>query len=242
MAGKDSLALLEKGEIPPRYLRNSGTIGLAGQIRLLQAKVAVVGAGGLGGHVIELLARQGVGFIRIIDGDRFEPHNLNRQLFATHHTLGMNKALVAAARLSEVNSDVQTHAVPEMLAENNADTLLSGTDVVVDALDSIACRLLLSQTAQKLRIPLVHAAIAGFTGQVGTILPDGPGLDKLYPTNSASGKGIETLLGNPAPTPALAAAVQTQEVVKILTGIGQTLAGKLFYFDIGLNIYEILLL
>ncbi|MGC8495346.1 MAG: HesA/MoeB/ThiF family protein [Syntrophobacteraceae bacterium] len=238
MAAKDSLALLARGEIPERYQRNSGTIGIAGQKRLLEARVAVVGAGGLGGSVIELLARQGVGFLRVIDGDCFALHNLNRQLFATLKTLGKNKAEVAAERIAEVNSDVDVHAVPQMLEEKNAKTLLDGMDVIVDALDSIACRLLLCQTAQRLGIPLVHAAIAGWTGQVATILPDGPGLEKIYRTPMQ--KGIEAELGTPAPTPALAAAVQAREVVKLLTGIGEPLAGKLLYFDTERNIYELL--
>jgi molybdopterin/thiamine biosynthesis adenylyltransferase len=240
MAREDSLALLARGEIPERYKRNIGTIGIDGQKRLLKARVAIVGAGGLGGTIIELLARQGVGFMRIIDGDSFTLVNLNRQLLATERTMGMNKAAVATARVAEVNSDVETHAVPAMFNEDNAVELLSGMDVIVDALDSINYRLLLCRMAQKLKIPLAHAAIAGFTGQVATILPTGPGLEKLYKTTSSSEKGIETVLGNPAATPALAAAIQAQEVVKLLTGTGETLSHKLLYFDTELNIYELL--
>ena len=237
MARGNSLILLDNGEIPERYRRNIGTIGIDGQKRLLEARVAVVGAGGLGGTIIELLARQGVGFLRIIDGDSFEPVNLNRQLLATERTMGMNKAVSAAARVAEINSEVETDAVPAMFDEDNATELLSDMNVIVDALDTINCRLLLCRMAQKLKIPLVHAAIAGFTGQVGTILPTGPGLEKLYKTTS---KGIEMVLGNPAATPALAAAIQAQEVVKLLTGMGETLRHKLLYFDTELNIYELL--
>lgn len=164
MGREDSLALLARGEVPERYLRNVGTIGIQGQRRLLDARVAVVGAGGLGGHAIEWLARQGVGFLRIIDGDHFVAHNLNRQALATERTIGMNKAMVAAARVAEVNSDVVTHAVPEMLSEDNAVKLLSGMSVIVDGLDAIDSRLLLSRVAQRLRIPLAYAAIAGLTG------------------------------------------------------------------------------
>jgi len=240
MGREESLALLARGEIPERYRRNIGTIGIEGQKRLLEARVAIVGAGGLGGHIIELLARQGVGFMRIIDGDGFALHNLNRQLLATERTLGMNKAVVATARVAEVNSDVETHAVPAMFTEDNAEELLSGMDVVVDALDSIKSRLLLCRIAQGLKVPLVHAAIAGFTGQVGTILPTGAGLEKIYRTIGGSDKGIETELGNPAATPALAAAIQVQEVIKLLTGVGETISQKLLYFDTELNVYELL--
>jgi len=127
-----------------------------------------------------------------------------------------------------------------MFNEDNATELLSDMNVIVDALDTINCRLLLCRMAQKLKIPLVHAAIAGFTGQVGTILPTGPGLEKLYKTTGGSETGIETVLGNPAATPAVAAAIQAQEVVKLLTGVGETLSHKLLYFDTELNIYELL--
>lgn len=239
MTREFSLALLDKGEIPERYQRNIGTIGIDGQKRLLKARAAVIGAGGLGGTVIELLARQGVGFIRVIDGDIFTVNNLNRQLLATERTIGMNKAAVAAHRIAEVNSDVETHAVPEMLSEENAVELLSGMNVVVDALDSINCRLMLCRIAQELKIPMVHAAIAGFTGQVGIVLPTGPGLGEIY-KHSGSDQGIEAVLGNPAATPAIAAAIQVQEIVKLLTGVGEILSNKLLYFDSELNIYELL--
>jgi molybdopterin/thiamine biosynthesis adenylyltransferase len=187
MAREDSLLLLAGGEIPERYQRNLGTLGIGGQGILLKSRVAVVGAGGLGGMTIELPARQGVGFIRIIDGDSSALHNLNRQLPATERTLGMNKAAVAAVRVSEINSDVKADAISAMFTEKNAAALLNGMDVVVDALDSIRSRLLLSRTAQELGIPLVHSAIAGSTGRIGTILPDGPGLEKVYGIKQAIG-------------------------------------------------------
>ena len=86
-----SLDLLLAGQMPQRYLRNEATIGVKGQLKLLQAKVAVVGAGGLGGHAIELLARLGVGYLKVIDGDCFDETNLNRQLLASTQTMGTNK-------------------------------------------------------------------------------------------------------------------------------------------------------
>lgn len=240
MGRHKAILALQNGQVPERYQRNIGTIGIDGQLRLLKAKVAVIGAGGLGGTVIELLARQGVGQIRIVDGDTFAEHNLNRQLLATEHNLGLNKAVAAAARVAVINSDVTVQAVKQMLDAENAVEVLSDMDVIVDALDSISVRLLLSKTAQQLGIPLVHGAIAGFTGQVTSILAGDAGLEKIYKLTTGSSRGIETILGNPAATPALTAAVQVQEVVKILTGIGEILHKRLFYFDTELNIYEIL--
>ena len=240
MTWQGSVELLEKGEVPARYLRNMGTIGIQGQLRLLKAKVAIIGAGGLGGHIIELLSRQGVGQLRIIDGDCFADHNLNRQLLATEGNLGENKALVAARRVGEINSDVYAEAIGQMIAADNAERLLSGMDIVVDALDTISSRLLVSRMTSKLGISLVHGAIAGFTGHVTTILPGDKGLEQIYKSNQDGDKGIEVALGNPATTPAFAAAIQAQEVIKFLTGTGELLHKQLFYFDTELNIFEIL--
>lgn len=234
----NSLSELKAGRMPERYIRNLGTIGTAGQIRLLNAKVAIIGAGGLGGHIIELLARQGVGQLLVIDGDRFACHNLNRQILATEGTLGMNKAEAAAARVSEVNPEVLVQAVPYMLDASNAQELLPAMDVIVDALDTLSCRRMLLRLAQELRIPLVHAAIAGFTGQIATILPDDPGFQALFARETETDRGIESLLGNPATTPAMAAALQAQEVVKLITGVGQPLSGQMLYFDLEYNIFE----
>ncbi|MHC1746492.1 MAG: ThiF family adenylyltransferase [Negativicutes bacterium] len=228
--------------MPERYQRNLGTVGIAGQIRLLKSKVAVVGAGGLGGTVIELLARLGVGQLRIIDGDTFAVHNLNRQLMSTEHNIGVNKAYAAASRVEVINCDVQTEAIPYMLDEENAEELLKGVDVVVDALDNVSTRLLVNRVTKQYGIPLIYAAIAGFTGQVMTIMPGDNGLERIYrQTNAnASNQGVETMLGNPAGTPALAASLQVQEVVKVITGIGEPLRNKLLYFDTEMNIFEIL--
>ncbi|MDR7867038.1 MAG: HesA/MoeB/ThiF family protein [Sporomusaceae bacterium] len=239
MGRAETLAMLAAGQVPERYLRNIGTIGAAGQARLLEAKVAVVGAGGLGGTIVELLARQGIGYLKVIDGDAFAAHNLNRQLLAAENNLGANKAIAAAARVAAINSDVAVDAVPRMLDADNAAGLLAGIDIVVDALDNIATRLLLGQTARDLGIPLVHGAIAGFTGQIATILPGDPGLDRIYKLCAGQAKGIENALGNPAATPALAASLQVQEVVKLLTGVGRPLSRQLLYFDTELNLFEI---
>lgn len=239
MSREQSLAMLKEGEVPERYLRNIGTIGIEGQIRLLQARVLVVGAGGLGGTVIELLARQGVGHIKVVDGDCFAWHNLNRQILATELNIGSSKASEAVRRLGAVNSDVIVEPVLEMLRTENASQLLDGFDVAVDALDNISSRLILSRQAQTKGIPLVHGAIAGFTGQVMTVLPSSKGLEAVYGSACAD-KGIEKATGNPAPTPALVAALQAQEVIKIITGKGKVLANRLLHVDTEFNCFEMI--
>lgn len=235
-----SLADLRAGKMPQRYWRNQGTIGLAGQLRLLQANVAVVGAGGLGGHAIELLARQGIGFITVIDDDCFVSHNLNRQLLTTMKTLGMNKAAAAADHVAEINPDVCVTVHACRLTEMNAADLLTGMDVIVDALDNFSSRRVLYQRAQELRIPLIHAAIAGFTGQVTTILPGDFAAVTLFEQPESLEQGVEVSLGNPPATPAFAAAMQVQEAVKLITGKGQPLQGKMFYFDLEYNLFELI--
>ncbi|MHC1760868.1 MAG: ThiF family adenylyltransferase [Negativicutes bacterium] len=239
MGKQESLVLLENGQIPERYKGNVSLIGIAGLIRLLNAKVAIIGAGGLGGTIIELLARQGVGYLRVIDGDFFTTQNLNRQMLATELSLGINKAEAAISRIVIINSDVYAEAVPKMLQEENVQELLAGMDVVVDAVDNIRTRILLSKTAQSMGIPLVHGAIAGFAGQVTTVLPSDKGLENIYRAADASDATIEKMLGNPAATPAFVAAIQAQEVVKLLTAVGTTLSGRLLHFNLKHNIYRI---
>jgi len=239
MGKQEHLGLLENGQIPERYKGNISMIGIAGQQRLLSARVAIIGAGGLGGNIIELLARQGVGYLRVIDGDVFTAQNLNRQLFATELNLGVNKAEAAASRIASINSDVCAEAVPLMLSEENAQKLLSGMDVAVDALDNVGSRLLLSKTAQQMRIPLVHGAVAGFAGQVTTVLPDSKGLETIYQTTGAADSNVEKALGNLAATPAIVAAIQAQEVIKLLTGVGETLSGRLLHINSKRNIFRV---
>ena len=240
MTHDNSMAELLAGKMPERYWRNQGTIGVAGQLQLLQAKVAVVGAGGLGGHVIELLARQGIGFLTVIDGDCFVSHNLNRQVLATGKTLGQNKVAVAADRVAEINPAVSVTVHSSRLTEANAAEFLAGMDVIVDALDNFSSRRLLYQRAQELRIPLIHAAIAGFTGQVTTILPGDFAAATLFEQTESLEQGVEVSLGNPAATPAFAAAMQVQEAIKLITGIGQPLQGKILYFDLEYNLFELI--
>jgi molybdopterin/thiamine biosynthesis adenylyltransferase len=226
------LAALETDVVPWRYLRNMGTIGLEGQARLLQATVAVVGLGGLGGYVTEALARMGVGRLTLIDGDVFEEHNLNRQVLSAEAGLGTSKAQVARRRVAEINSGVEVtdHAVT--LTRENLPRLLEGADVVVDGLDRLPSRLVLQEGAQALSIPMVHGSIAGFLGQVMTILPGDPGLVGLYGEESElPEQGLEAQLGTPTATPMMVAAWEAQEVVKILVGQGELLQHRLLVMD-----------
>ncbi len=225
------MAALEARILPARYARNLGTLGWDGQLRLLRATAAVVGCGGLGGWAIEGLARMGVGHLILVDSDTFEENNLNRQLLCTEETLGQNKTAAARDRVARVNGAVHVVAHQVHATKENLPTLLAGAEVVVDALDTIPLRLTLQDTAAMLGIPLVHGAIAGYVGQVTTVFPGDAGLRAIYGPGDVPERGVETRWGNPAATPMMVAAWQVQEVIKVLTGHGEPLRGRLLYLD-----------
>ncbi len=235
------LAALGVGVVPWRYLRSLGTVGLEGQAKLLRATVAVVGLGGLGGYVTEALARMGVGRLILIDGDVFEEHNLNRQILSAEAKLGTDKIQAAQRRVAEINGAVEVIAHAVVLISENLPRLLEGADVVVDGLDRLPMRLVLQKGAQALGIPMVHGSIAGFLGQVMTILPGDPGLCSLYgEQDELPEQGLEVQLGTPAATPMAVAAWEAQEVVKILLDQGELLRHRLLVMDMESGTIEIL--
>ncbi len=227
---------LEAEIVPSRYLRNLGTLGFEGQLKLLRSFVAVFGLGGLGGLVTELLARMGVGRLILVDGDIFSEDNLNRQVLSSEPNLRRRKADVAEERVRELNSAVDALGVPERLETAGMAKLLAGVDIAIDALDSIQSRYDLQAACAELGVPMVHGAIAGHVGQVMTIFPGDPGLDALY--GEARGRGLELATGNPATTPALVAALEVEEAIKILAGTGDPVRNGFLFLDTQHNTYE----
>mgnify|MGYP005851169077 CR=1 FL=1 len=234
------VAALRMRVLPSRYERSLGTVGWEGQLKLLRSTVAVIGAGGLGGYVVEGLARMGVGRLIVVDGDVFEEHNLNRQLFCTEADLGRSKAQVAAERVRAINGAVTVDARHELADADNLPSILEEAEVVVDALDSLPARLLLQQAAAKRGIPMVHGAIAGYMAQVMTIFPGDPGLTQVYGTADLPQKGVEVSLGNPAGTPMLCAALQVEETIKVLLGEGEPLRNRLLMVDAEMGEVQVL--
>ena len=226
------VAALRQGVVPLRYIRNIGTIGLTGQIRMLESTVAVVGAGGLGGTIIELLVRNGIGHIIVIDDDRFSESDLNRQIMSNEADLDKPKAAVAQKRAMTVSSSTEVTARQERLTPQNAARLLRGAQVVADGLDNLQSRYAVEQACRDLCIPYVYGTIAGLGGQLMTIFPQDPGLATIYgPPDATSRKGIEIAIGTPAVTPAIIAALQVQEVIKIITGVGTPIRNRLLVVD-----------
>lgn len=224
-------AILRTGLMPARYQRNRTMISVEQQLRLHDSKVAVIGCGGLGGYVLEELARLGVGTILAIDPDVFEEHNLNRQLLSTMDNLGKAKVDAAVLRLKKVNPAVFVLPCQAAFNRDEGPALLEDVALVVDAVDNIACRMDLAAVCGELKIPLVHGAIGGWFGQVATIYPGEDTFDKLYPDWNG-GKGIEAKFGNPSFTPAVAASLQVAEACKVLLGDGETLHNGMLNFNL----------
>jgi molybdopterin/thiamine biosynthesis adenylyltransferase len=229
-------AALELGIWPERYQRNNATYSLAEQLRLLNADVALLGLGGLGGHLLELLARAGVGRIRAADGDEFEPSNLNRQLYATRRSLGGYKAAAASARLKVVNAAVDFEPVAASLDEAGMTELARGAGLCLDALGGLSQREALQRAAAMAGAPLVTAAVAGASGIVATVLPGAKGPADFL----GQGAGAEDSLGTPCPAVAMAASLMAAEALGILAGRGPALAGKMLAFDLDRMSFETL--
>ena len=224
-------AIFEADLLPARYQRNRQMISTAQQQRLFGSTVAVVGAGGLGGYILEQLARLGVGRIIAIDDDLFEENNLNRQLLSSPARLGQAKVKAAAERIAEINPAVTLQ--PEMARFERASgaALLRGATCVVDAVDNVGTRLDLEKVCEELGLPLVSGAIAGWYGQVGTVFPGERTLEKVY-RHWRGGAGVEQQLGNPSFTPAVIASIEVAEVCKLLLETGRLLRNRLFNLNL----------
>ncbi len=201
------------------YARNFDAINNAEQLVLADKTVFVAGCGGLGGYVVEYLGRLGVGRLVVADPDLFEVSNLNRQLLSSHMNLGKPKVLAAKQRVQAINPLVRVDIHQVKITNANALSLISDTDVVVDALDNIPSRLVLQEACKEAGMPLVHGAIAGWCGQVCVVMPGQDLLDKIYP-DAQVWQGDEAQSGSLSFSAGLVAALQAAEVVKLLLGKG----------------------
>lgn len=221
-----------------RYSRNIKTLTVEENESLKNFKVSVVGCGGIGGYVIEMLGRLGIGKIIAIDYDVFEESNLNRQILSDSNSLGTKKVEKAQERMKAVNPHIEVQAINERLTDVNGEGILRNSDVVIDALDSIESRLMLEKLCEKLHIPLVHGAIGGWYGQVSTVLPGDRTISRFYGKNVS--EGIEKKLGNPSFTPALVASIEVSEVIKLLIKRGDLLRNKILFIDLLEQEYQVI--
>jgi len=224
---------LAMGIVPERYTRNMATFSTEDQHRLLGCTACIVGVGGLGGSVAEMLARIGVGRLRLVDGDHFEDSNLNRQRFANAASLDQPKAQVARERMAAINPAVEVIALPERLTADNGSAIIGDADIAIDCLDTLQARLDLQAAGRRKNIPVISAAVAGVSGQITVFYPEDEGLSALYgDLSSAADRGAETTLGNLAFAVNLLASLECNEAVKILLGRKETLRGCLLIFDL----------
>ena len=218
-----------------RYSRHTllPEVGVEGQVKLLNSKVLLLGAGGLGSPTALYLAAAGVGTIGIVDDDVVDASNLQRQVIHTTDRVGVAKTASARAAIEALNPDVNVIEHNLRLDASNILELIEEYDVIVDGADNFPTRYLLNDATVRLRKPVVSASILGFEGQISTFIPyEGPCYRCLYPTppppELAPSCGANGVLGVMA---GLMGLLQANEVVKLVIGIGETLAGRLLLYD-----------
>lgn len=214
------------------------------QTRFKESKIGVIGCGGIGGSVIEMLARMGVGKLTIIDKDSFDMSNLNRQLMSSIDSLGKSKSEVTKENIRLANPYVKVKAVDGELNEDNLEEVLSDCDVVVDALDNLFTRVLVSRFTKENGIPFVHGAIHGTKGQLTVFNEKTPSYEKLFSLPSEAkeldkntkfelqelSQGIPPVIG---PIPNIIGCLESFEAFKLITGIGTvTFAPKILNIDL----------
>jgi molybdopterin/thiamine biosynthesis adenylyltransferase len=228
-------AALSLGIVPYRYVRNIDAISVEEQRKLAGSRVGVVGAGGLGGQVILLLARVGIGHLIVVDHDLFDETNLNRQALCHGGSIGRPKSEQAVAAVRSINPGVEVTPHQAKIDASNAQEILDGSDVVVDALDNVPSRFALERATKALKIPLVHGAVAGFDGRMMTIFPEDPGLKNLYGSEQVKvddAKRPEAILGVPVLTPSFIANLQAMEAVKIILERGKLFRNAMLHVDL----------
>ena len=201
--------------------------GEEGQEKLKQAKVIVAGSGGLGSPASMYLAAAGVGTIRMVDHDRVELSNLNRQILHWDKDIGKKKVDSAAEKLRQLNQGVIIEPVEGTISEENLFSLVAGFDVIVDAMDNLQARFLLNKAAIENNIPFVHGAVHGFEGRAMTIIGGKTACLKCIYRGLPAEEKFPVI----GVTPAVIACIQATEVIKYIVGIGKLLANRLLIYD-----------
>ena len=219
----------------PRYARHlvMPEVGPEGQAKLQQAKVLFVGAGGLGSPGLLYLAAAGVGTIGIVDFDSVDLSNLQRQVVHAENRIGMKKTESAAMTIKALNPEVKVVQYVEMLTDANVDRLIQGYDLVIDGTDTFETRYTLNDAAVRHAIPVVHASVFRFEGQLTVFVPfEGPCYRCLYPTppppELAPGCSVAGVLGV---VPGVMGLLQATEAIKVILGLGDPLVGRLLIWD-----------
>jgi molybdopterin/thiamine biosynthesis adenylyltransferase len=232
---------LEHGVVPERYVRNMKTFSPQDQVALLKAQVSVVGLGGLGGTVVEILSRLGIGTLNVIDGDTFEESNLNRQFLSTPRMMAKSKADAAERRIKEINPSITVKQHSQFLDQDNGLDLLGRPEVIVDCLDNLKTRFVLERLCRQIGSPLVSAAVAGSSGHVTTIYPQDQGLKLIYGDPAKTPPhGAEASLGTVPYSVTFLAALECAEIVKIIQHKGSLLRNKLLVADLNDAVFDVI--
>ncbi len=224
--GGNAMLTREESDRYQRQLLISGW-GSDAQERLKKSTVFVAGAGGLGSAALYYLAVAGIGTIRLCDFDTVELSNLNRQILHFTGDIGARKTDSARDKLTRANPSISVVALTEKLTEKNAAGLICNADIIIDCLDNNATRRIINAAAVHKGIPLVHGAVSGFQGQVALLEPPQTACLRCFlPEIDPAGK-----VPVAGATAGVIGALQAMEALKHLTGIGETLSGKLMLFD-----------
>ena len=215
------------------------------QQRFKDAKITVIGCGGIGGETIEMLARMGIGELVLVDEDAFDMSNLNRQTFASLPELGLEKSKVVAEKVRLINPYVKTTVFSEHADQTNMEKIIGDSDIVIDALDNVLTRVIASRKAKEFKIPFIHGAIHGTMGQITVFMPNSeksyeemfnlPSLGKELDEETLEAlknvtSGVPPVIG---PTPNMIGCLEAIEAYKIITGVGKvTVAPKILTFDL----------
>ena len=240
--------------MPTRYIgdgyweiasRQMSIVTRSEQQRFKDAKITVIGCGGIGGETIEMLARMGIGELVLVDKDAYDLSNLNRQTLATKADLGLTKSDVAAEKVRLINPYVKVTTFNEHVDQTNIEKVIGDSDIVIDALDNVLTRVIVSRAAKEKGIPYIHGAIHGTLGQITVFLPNS---DKTYEemfnlpsigkelNDETIGELKKVTSGVPpviGPTPNLIGCLEAFEAYKAITGVGKvTVAPKILTFDL----------
>jgi len=202
-------------------------IGKEGQEKLKRTRVFIAGAGGLGSSAAIYLTVAGVGMIRVVDHDRVELSNLNRQILHWDEDVGKKKAASATEKLKKINHEVKIEAIEETITDANVFQLIAGFDVIVDAMDNLPTRYLLNKAAIEKNIPFFHGAVYGFEGRAMTIIPGKTACLRCVYRGDIPKEKFPVI----GVTPAVIGCIQATEVIKYIVGIGELLKNRLLIYD-----------
>ena len=215
-------------------------IGQEGQEKLKNARVLVIGAGGLGSPLLIYVAAAGIGNIGIVDDDIVTVSNLQRQVLYTTAEVGLKKVEIASQKLSALYPEIQVQTYDLRLNEENAEELFSKYDIIADCTDNYQTRFLIGKTSAKLKKPLAFASVLNYEGQVAVFnYKNGPVYADLFPTVPKDGIYKENEIGLIGVMPGIAGTLQANEIIKIITGYGEVISGKLLVFNIQENRFNL---